>query len=216
MITPAFTDLTGIAGLTLALAATTVAIPGVRRLPRLRLALLLAAVAVLVLAPIGTLPLAAYLRGATGDLSITTVVMLCCVVFRALTGRPALEQNMRFALPAFISIAALALYPMALGVGLFDPYRLGYGSPWFVGALFAAALASWFGRLPVIAACLALGTLAWSVHWYESTNLWDYVLDPLVSFYALGATAVSGVNGIVRSLRSPRNRAAPAHAAAQS
>ena len=152
------------------------------------------------LLPFGSLSAAAGVRGAFGDLSITTLVLLGGATLRRLSGAAPVVRRTRFATLVFVAVAALALYPMALGVGLFDPYRLGYGSPWFVGGLCVAALAAWFGRCDVLAVCIALATLAWSVRWYESTNLWDYLLDPLVSFYALGALVACGMRAI-RAMR---------------
>ena len=38
---------------------------------------------------------------------------------------------------------------------------------------------------------IALAILAWVGHWYESTNLWDYVLDPLLAIWAAMALANS-------------------------
>ena len=128
-----------------------------------------------------------------------------------MAGWPPAYRRARFALLAFVSAAALALYPMALGVGMLDPYRLGYGSPWLVGGLGAAALAAWFGRLEPLATCLALATLAWTLRWYESTNLWDYLLDPLVSGYALVTFAIGGVKRLMNLIRG----AAPGEVAAQ-
>jgi len=84
-------------------------------------------------------------------------------------------------------LAAAVLYPMALGLGLFDPYRLGYGSSWFLGILLLLSLAAWFWRLYLAALSVALAVLAWSVGWYESANLWDYLLDPLLAVFALSA-----------------------------
>jgi TctA family transporter len=85
-----------------------------------------------------------------------------------------------------VVIAALALYPLALGIGAKDPYRLGYGDPWFLLVLLAIALAAISRRLPVVALVVPLAVLAWGVGWYESTNLWDYLLDPLVAIYGVG------------------------------
>ena len=203
---PAYTDVTGLAGIAVALAAPLVAIPGVRKLGRPRLAWLLAAVVIVVLLPLGTLSVAACERGATGDLSLTTLVLLGSAILRCVTGWPPVDRGARFALLAFVSLAALALYPMALGLGSFDPYRLGYGSPWLLGALIAVALAAWFGRLDLVATVIALAILAWAARWYESNNLWDYLLDPLVSFYALGFVALRGIKRILRWLRG-RNHA---------
>ena len=205
MTPPVSTDLTGLAGLALALAAVPLAIPAVRRLPPFRRALLLATAAAVVLVPFGPLPWAAYVRGVTGDLSITTLVLCGGAILRSLNGRPKSDEPPQMWGLTLIAVAALALYPMALGVGLFDPYRLGYGSPWFVGGLFAVALAAWQFRRPEIAVSLALATLAWTLDWYESTNLWDYLLDPLVSFYALGAVTRRGFGRLVQVCRrTPR------------
>jgi hypothetical protein len=190
---PTLTDITGLLGIALALAATITALPGVRRWSRLRLGIVFAVVALGALVPFGTLSVAECLRGALGDLSITTLVLLGGATLRRLNGPVPKKTHGRLALLGFIAVAALGLYPMALGVGLFDPYRLGYGSPWLVGALFAVTLTAWFRRFYILALCLALAVLAWSVRWYESGNLWDYLLDPLVSLYALGGLALSGI-----------------------
>ena len=119
--------------------------------------MLLAAVFVLMLIPFGGMPLAAYVRGMTGDLSITTLVLLWCAMLRPWCGCVTVETEHRFALLALIALAALALYPMALGAGAFDPYRLGYGNPQFVVVLLLLALAAWFRKYSLIALCIALG-----------------------------------------------------------
>lgn len=139
------------------------------------------------LIPFGGFPLVAYVRGATGDLSITTMVLLWCALSKPWNGCEASDPRHRFALLLLVAWAALALYPMALGVGAFDPYRLGYGNLWFVTALMLVALAAWHWKYYQGTLCIALATLAWSIGWYESDNLWDYLLDPFVSIYALAA-----------------------------
>jgi hypothetical protein len=204
MLLPTSTDLTGLAGIALALSAAALAVPGMRRLSRPRRAALLAAVAVVSLIPVAALPAAGYVRGVTGDLSVTTLVLLGTAILRSMTGWPPTNGRARLVLLGAIAVAALALYPMALGVGFFDPYRLGYGSPWLVGGLLVAALATWACRIDSVAICLALATLAWSLRWYESTNLWDYLLDPLVSCYALGSLAVHGVRAALGAARGRR------------
>src|SRR5512136_563016 len=103
---PVHTDLTGLAGIAVALAATVLLIPGLRTLSRMRLATLLAGVGVLVLVPFGTLPVAAGVRGVTGDLSITTLVLLGSAISRPLTGWPPAERAARLLLLVAISVAA--------------------------------------------------------------------------------------------------------------
>jgi hypothetical protein len=185
------TDLTGLASVASATAASLLLLPGVVRLAKPRQALLLGAVFVLMLIPFSGMPLAAYVRGVTGDLSITALVLLWCALLRPWCG--AANVNNRFALLILITLAALALYPMALGAGAYDPYRLGYGDPQFVAALLLLAFAAWFRKFSLIALCIALATLAWAAGWYESSNLWDYLLDPFVSIYALCAIVIQAV-----------------------
>jgi hypothetical protein len=198
---PHFTDLTGLAGVASATAATVQLLPGIAKLARLRLALLLAAAFVLVLIPFGGMPLAAYVRGVTGDLSITTQGLLWCAILRPWFGCVAVEARHRIALLAMIALAALALYPMALGVGAYDPYRLGYGNPQFIGVLLLLALAAWSRKYSQIALCMVLATLAWAVGWYESDNLWDYLLDPFVAIYALAVITTRGVKALFKLQR---------------
>lgn len=210
MIAPAYTDITGLAGVATTLAAALFTIPALRLISRPRKAALFVTVLSLVLIPFGALSVASCVRGLLGDLSITTLILLVGSVSAKLPGRWPGDQSARLALLALISAAALALYPMALGVGMFDPYRLGYGSPWFVGVLFVIALAAWFTRLELISICIATATLAWTLRWYESTNLWDYLIDPLVSFYALGCLLRRGALRLSGNFRSEKPSAASA------
>jgi hypothetical protein len=182
-----FTDMTGLASSAVAMTAMVVMLPGVARLQRIHFALLICAIAIAVLIPFGGLPLAAYVRGWIGDLSITSLVLLTLMILRPLCGRSPSDVKAKTALLILIAFAALALYPLALGVDFFDPYRLGYGNPWFMGGLLLLALAAWFRRLQMVTLAIALAVFLWGVGWYESTNLWDYLLDPLLAIYAISA-----------------------------
>ncbi len=198
-MTPHFTDLTGLAGVACVIAASTLLLPGIVRLSKSHLALLQGSVFVLALIPFGDIPIAVYVRGITGDLSITTLVLLGCVLLRPWCG--AAKGNARFALLILIAFAAFALYPMALGAGAYDPYRLGFSDPFFVAALLMLALAAWFWKHSLIASSIALATLAWAVGWYESGNLWDYLLDPFVAIYALAAIMNQAVKKLMNLRR---------------
>ncbi|MGB9094393.1 MAG: hypothetical protein WCB93_09780 [Gallionella sp.] len=194
-----YTDLTGLAGVAVATAAAVPLLPGIAKLAksqqaRSRLAVLQGAVFALMLIPFGAMPFAAYLRGMTGDLSITTLVLSGCAMLRPWMGCAADRQ--REALLGMIALAALAFYPMALGAGAYDPYHLGYASLQFVVVLLLLALAAWSRGQAMIALCIALATLAWASGWYESGNLWDYLIDPFVAIYALAAM----MNFFIRAL----------------
>jgi hypothetical protein len=191
----AFTDLAGLAGSAIAMVAVAVSLPGVARIPRSHLVLLACAIAGVALAPLGALPAAAYVRGAIGDLSITSLVLLALSISRPMFDRHRVDAQSGFELRILVALAAAGLYPLALGIGLFDPYRLGYGNPWFLGALLLVALAACFSQRLLPAICIALAVLAWSAGWYESNNLWDYLLDPLLAIYAIGALVKRSVRG---------------------
>lgn len=149
-----------------------------------RAAVMLAA-GVALLVPIGELSLAAYVRGATGDLSISTLVLAGAACIAQLTGRPLIGQRDLRALLWLLAVAAAFLYPFALGLTPFDPYALGYGSAGLVTALLLVTLAAWGARLNLIVLVVIAAALAYLGGAVESRNLWDYLIDPLVSVYAL-------------------------------
>src|SRR5450756_2444072 len=95
---PNFTDLAGLASLASATAASLLLLPGIVRLTKPRLALLLGAVFVLALIPLGTISIAAYVRGATGELSITTLVILWWALLGVSGGCVTVEAKHRLAL----------------------------------------------------------------------------------------------------------------------
>ena len=126
------------------------------------------------------LPLAAYVRGVTGDLSIVLTLLLWSSLLPASKPTPV-------AFKLAIAIIAIGFYPFALGLGMIDPYAWGYGSIAFLVVVLAFALvcglANWSKGVWII----AIAIIAWSAHWHESANLWDYILDPFLAIWALAA-----------------------------
>lgn len=151
---------------------------------RVRYAVALA-VAIAAFVPIGDLSVAATVRGATGDLSVATLVLAANAVFAGLTGRPLFERREVNALLWVAAGAALFLYPFALGWTPFDPYALGYGSIGFVSALLVVTVAAWRARLNLILLVVLAASVAYLAGVYESRNMWDYLIDPLIALYAL-------------------------------
>ncbi len=197
---PGLTELTGLAGAAAAIAAVLLGLPGIARLRRAHPTSILLGAVVAALIPFGGLPAAGYVRGIVGDLSVTTVLLLLRGLLRPVLGWAAIDARSRLALEILVAVGGLVLYPLALGLGPFDPYHLGYANPWFLGCLLALAVAAGFGRLTLVTWCLALAVLAWAVGGYESRNLWDYLVDPLVATWGLGALLLRGA----QALRSPR------------
>lgn len=195
----------GIAGcVLLCLAVLAWALRLEKRAVRVRYAVL-AAAAVLLLVPVGGLPVAAYVRGAIGDLSAATLALAAGALLFRLTGRTVIEPREARALLWAVAVAALFLYPFALGWTPYDPYALGYGSIALLTVLLAATLAAWRAGLKLVLLVVLAAGLAWLFGVYESRNLWDYLLDPLAAIYALGTLLAAGA----RTLVSQRRQRAP-------
>jgi hypothetical protein len=179
------TDLTGLFGITLSIITLLVQVPRVQAFPVRQGAAVLAAAIVVLLIPLWGVSLSGVVRGITGDLSITTLVVLAVALLRALSGYALVEEANRIFMLRAIAITALVFYPCALGFSMFDPYRLGYANLWFMAFLLGLAIWSSLRFSTLFALCIALAVAAWSVGWYESPNLWDYLLDPWLAVYAL-------------------------------
>lgn len=126
------------------------------------------------------LPLSAYVRGVTGDLSIVTLLLLWSSLLPSSKKTPLGFQML-------IALLAIFFYPLALGFGMLDPYAWGYGS---IGLLISVivfailcGLAGWTKGVWI----LSIAIIAWAAHWHESANLWDYLLDPFLAAWALYA-----------------------------
>ncbi len=199
------TDVVGLGSASCAVAALLVSLPGVARLRR-RAAwpTLLAAVAVPLL-PVGPLPVAGWVRGIVGELSVTTTVLLLVHLLRPVVPLPAVGDRSRLALQALVAAGGLLLYPLTLGFGPADPYRLGFAHTGFVCTLLLLSLIAWYNRLHAVSLCLAVDVAAWATGALESRNLWSYLLDPLVATWA----TASLVSRAISAVRRPGTRAQP-------
>lgn len=135
--------------------------------------------------PVNGLSVAGYLRGVTGDVSVTTLILLVAASISRLCDVEVYHPRSSFVLMLVVLGGGLLLYPSALGMTHFDVYGLGYGSKTFVAVLFLVSVAAWHYELYLVALCVCLGVLAYLVGMYESRNLWDYLIDPLITVYAV-------------------------------
>jgi hypothetical protein len=195
---PRPTDLIGLAGSAVLIVALGVAAGRRLGLRRSGLAVLAGASALAALVPIGALPAAGLLRGVIGDLSLATLVLLLRGLARDIRDGDPADSRLPLALQGLVVVAGLVLYPLAPGLGAWDPYRLGYGNPWFLATLLALALTALVLDAPLVTFCTALGVLAWSLGAGESRNLWDYLIDPLVFAWAASALLLRGARAAVR------------------
>ncbi len=175
----------GLGGSALLLAA--LAITGTRSSPDRVLLRRIVFLAFFLLAfvPVYGLPVAGYVRGAIGDLSVTTLILLSAATVSRLRGKRLYDSDGFRLLMLLAASAGLLLYPSALGLTYFDAYVIGYGSKGFIASLaFLSLAAAYFGR-NLVAICLTGAVLGYSLGILESANLWDYLMDPLLVVYAL-------------------------------
>lgn len=183
---PPLTDLLALLGIDLVLCASVLRLLGRRHSCSSGARWGIAACFALLWLPVGAaqLPLLAYVRGISSDLSLTLVALAALVLGQRLLGWPALARREILALHGAVAAAALLLYPLALGWGDWDAYRAGWGSPGMWAALLALSLLCWVRGLRLLPALVGLALLAWSLGVMESGNLWDCLIDP---WLALGA-----------------------------
>ena len=143
---------------------------------------------VLLWTPLGAaqIPAVAYVRGFTADLSVTLVALAIWHLFHHALGWRTIAKRDLLAVLGVVAATAVFLYPLALGWGDWDAYRLGWGSWGMLGVLLVLCAVCWAKGLRLLPALVAIALLAWSLGWMESGNLWDYLLDPWLSLYSLG------------------------------
>ena len=136
------------------------------------------------LLPVKGMPLCRWLFSMNANFSITLTSLLFC---RVLQNGPEIKlfRPVDFQTAwIFAAIAGIILYPMALGLGPFDPYAAGWGFSWLSVTILVLTivLAVLKNRFAFV---LLLAVLAWNFHLLESRNLWDYLLDPFLTVRSL-------------------------------
>ena len=134
-----------------------------------------------------------YARGVLSDFSVTSVVLSVLFIGQRsgfLNGPGDVEKRALF---IALSFAALLLYPTALGWGDWDAYNLGWGSTAGVAVLSLLMLFCFWRRFRLLPLLMAAALLAWSIGLLESTNLWDYLIDPWIACVSIGVALKAGL-----------------------
>lgn len=156
----------------------------------------------LAILPVYDLVIMAYVRAVLGNLSITSMLMLCLMIATAYTGSNYISIASKRSLYRCIMLAALVVYPTGLGLSLFDGYALGYGNLVLL-ALLAGCVAYYLWRqayLVPVTILLAITTYLLGI--MESNNLWDYLLDPWIILVAIASGITSQIKRVFRSRTS--------------
>jgi hypothetical protein len=143
----------------------------------------------IVVIPVGGLPLARWMISCNANFSISLTAIVFCKVFENSFGVKLLDKKALLTCWIFSLAAGVILYPMALGLGRFDPYQAGWGFSWLFVVLCVVTILLLMikNRFAVV---LVAAILAYNLHLLESVNLWDYLVDPfmvMVSCIALSS-----------------------------
>ena len=156
---------------------------------------------VFTLIPFRGLPFGRWLAGANVHASMPLLALLAEAIWKSFGQRGWLRDRDRAMTWLFGGVAGCILYPLALGLGSFDPYIWGWQfSLLFVGTSVLTLLFLWkqnrFGFL------LFLSIIAYDLRCLESTNLWDYLVDPIYWLLSLAMLA-KGIWKEVRRKKIP-------------
>lgn len=130
--------------------------------------------------PVNGLPVSAWVRGAIDDLSIMSMMLLALNCFSHYSQRTLIQGAERKALTGLVVMAALILYPASLGMSMTDPWQWGFEPRWMIIMVGVLAVTSCLLGWWSMAMLLSMSTLAFTMQLKESTNFWDYLLDPLL------------------------------------
>lgn len=167
-----------------------------RWLPKSALVGVIALALITAMVPLNNLVIGAYIFSITSHLSISTgLLLIACIVLSCSGAHSKVltelwqSSHQWLVLTIFFAITGLLLYPLASGLTLFDPYRLGYtGSASY--AILPLYLMLWtmvslWRAWHLLTALLVCSVIAFYLKILPSVNLWDYVMDPLVFIYSL-------------------------------
>ncbi len=162
----------------------------------------LTAVAVgIVVLPLQGLPLARWLAGLVDHWSIPTLALLVARVAQDFFRVELLRRKDQQAAWMLGAVAGATLYPLAIGLGAYDPYSLGWHfGPLPAGVAVVTVVLLW--RRIRFGVVLLLAAGAWSVGVPESGNYWDCLMDP---FYSLASLGALGAELWRRTISPPRH-----------
>lgn len=143
------------------------------------------------------LTLPAWFASFTGQFSTATMLLLSHATLVRIHVLHSDKRREREVLFTFGMLSWL-LYPAALGLTYFDPYRLGYEPRLLLALTAFLALLMLVLQNRLGAWVLALATFAFAFHLQASANYWDYLIDPFLALYCLGAAAPCAARALQR------------------
>lgn len=181
-----------VASLLVALAQKCIADRGPRWLP------LFGAAAVLI--PFQGIPIGRFLHGLTFGFSLPSFALILHVIGSAHIGRPLFSKSTHITMCVVGTVFGATLYPTALGLGTFDIYALGWTSDKLTMFLiFFTAVLIWTNN--TFGYVLILSAAAWQIGLLESTNIWDYLVDPVYFLSSIAGLVAHSFDALTRRRR---------------
>jgi len=149
------------------------------------------------LLPIGGVSGLTFLYSVVGPLSLATIVG-CTVYIGSMLGLiPALARHNVILMAAVVALLGLVLYPAAIGLLPWDPYRLGFHGALLPIALLIIAVVSGAANSIITPLWIAASAATWQSGVFSSKNLWDYTIDPIVWIASLALVTVAAVRHLI-------------------
>lgn len=164
---------------------------------------------------LGALPLvhgmslAGYLRGLTDDLACTSVIWLIAGALMRLGYIAAWPRSQLNQLWVCFAGLGVILFPAAMGVGMVDTYGWGFSPRPMLLAMGGLTLLMILLRNGPGTLLLLAATAAFMLDIKPSDNYWDYLLDPFIFLYSLGALGFRAVSWMASRKASFTQRMSP-------
>ena len=143
---------------------------------------------VMSLVPLADQSVAHYLAGVIGSLSITSIMLLCTYIIYRCRKKARLPEELRADLNRLymiVGVIAIFLYPSALGLTHWDLYAEGYYPIILAPTLLSIVVLGIYRNWIFLSILMAIVFVSYGFGLFESNNLWDYLIDPLVAIFCL-------------------------------
>lgn len=127
---------------------------------------------------------AEYVLSYLSSFSISTVCIAGFAILCRIKDAPCAFEQQKLPLYGLILLSALILYPSALGAFSWDLYAIGYSKLLLKVVLLLLALIGLFFGYYLLSLIISMAFVAYAFGWLISDNLWDYLLDPFITFIA--------------------------------
>jgi hypothetical protein len=158
------------------------------------------------LLPFGSVNGLTFVYTVVGPMSLATIVGCPVYIGSTLELTPAPPRYSVLLAASLVAILGLVLYPASIGLFPWDPYRLGYHGIWLPAVLIVIAAVAAVTSSALVPLWIAVSAAAWQLSLFASSNLWDYVIDPMVWIASLVVLAVAAMRRITNRLRDGARR----------